>query len=361
MSRLLPFLCVLLLTAGPAAAAVEVARTGQPPVTIQEVYLRNGVPYLAIDEVLAAVGLSGEWDSVEHLYRLKTPRGTASLSPASHFVRFGDDSWRLSALPLFIDNRLRIPEDLVRSLLPRLLDEDIGYRNLDPATVVAEPEESPLDRLFSFLLRKERVSRNEPALRAILLDPGHGGSDPGSFGVGGLTEKTVTLDVARRLEKLLKMRLDIPVYMSRDGDYFVAAQQRLEAAGRADIDALLLLHAQSALSPALRGVTLIIRPREEGESGSPEAGEGVSIRLARQLAEALRQTGLPVTGIVRAPLLPLGRGNLPTVLVELGYLSNAEDRTLLHETAGQDRLAEALYAGIRNFAEEERKEQGNAD
>jgi N-acetylmuramoyl-L-alanine amidase len=360
LRHLLPFFIFLLLLAVPAGAVVEIARNGKPPVTIDEVYLRNGVPYLAIEDVLAALSLRGEWSSVQHQYWLKTSSGTAIVSPGSHFVRLASGSHRLSDPPSFIDNRLRVPEDFVQTLLPRLLDEEIHYRNLQPASVATEPEESPLDRLFSFLLLKERGSRSEPALRAILLDPGHGGSDPGSLGAAGTTEKAVALDVARRLEKLLKMRLDIPVYLSRDGDYTLAPQQRLEAAGRADIDAMLLLHAQSALSPAVRGVTLVVRPREEGQSGSPEMGEGGSIRLARHLAQALRQAGLPVAGIVRAPMLPLGRGNLPTVLVELGYLTNEEDRTMLRDAAGQDRLAEALYTGISNFAEEEKKEQVNA-
>lgn len=360
LRHLLPFFLIVLFFAVPVEGAVEIVRTGKPPVTIDEVYLRNGVPYLAIEDVLAAVSLRGEWSSVQHLYRLKTSGGTAIISPGNHFVRLDNGLQRLSDPPLYIDNRLRVPEDFVQTLLPRLLGEEIHYRNLQSTAVVNVPEESPLDRLFSFLLLKERDSPSDPVLRSIFLDPGHGGSDPGSVGAGGATEKAVALDVSRRLEKLLKMRLDIPVYLSRDGDYTVAPQQRLDAAGRADVDALLLLHAQSALSPAVRGVTLVVRPCEEGQSGSPEAGEGGSVRLARHLALALRQAGLSVTGIVRAPLASLGRGNLPTVLVELGYLTNEEDRTLLRDAAGQDRLAEALYAGINNFAKEEVKEQVNA-
>ena len=74
-------------------------------------------------------------------------------------------------------------------------------------------EESPLDRLFAFLLRKQQPE-NGPRLRAIALDPGHGGEDPGALGAGGSKEKTAVLEVARRLEKKLKMQLGIPIYLS---------------------------------------------------------------------------------------------------------------------------------------------------
>jgi N-acetylmuramoyl-L-alanine amidase len=76
------------------------------------------------------------------------------------------------------------------------------------------------------------------------------------------------------------------------------------------------------------------------------------MRLARHLGRALADRGLDVRGIIRAPLLPLGRGDLPTVLVELGYFSNPEDLALLRDPAGQEKLAEALYAGLRSFADE---------
>ncbi len=356
MRLLLPSLCFLLLLSAPAGAVVEIARSGQSPVTIADVYLRDGVQYLSIDEVLAALRLSGEWDSVEHVYRLKTPRGTATISPGSHYLRFGDSFQPLTALPRFIDNRLRVPEDFVRTRIPQLLGEAIYFRNLNPPSFDAAAEETPLDRLFAFLVRKQRVNHQEPALRGIALDPGHGGGDSGSLGTSGTVEKRVALDVSRRLEKLLNMRLGIPVYLSRDGDYTLDLQQRLAPAGRPDADALVLLHAQAALSPAVQGATLVIRPREEQISGSLEAGAGGSLRLARHLAQALREAGLTVNGIVRAPVQTLGRGNLPSVLVELGYLSNREDGALLGDPAGQDRFAEALYAGIEKFAEDEKKE-----
>jgi N-acetylmuramoyl-L-alanine amidase len=348
MLRSLLLLLVLLGLAAAAQARVELFLPGNPSVTIDEVYLRDGVAYLAIDDVLRPLGLSGQWDSIEHTYSIKSPTGTALISPGSRYLRLGERFLPLSHPPRFIDGRLRVAEDFVKKQLPALLGEPIYYRNLDPPEKPAAEEITTLDRLFAFLLRKEQPA-GEPVLRGVAIDPGHGGEDVGAIGPGGSKEKAVTLEVARRLEKQLKMRLGIPIYLSRDGDYSLTPTQRLEPVARPDTDVLIQLHAQSSFGPAPHGVTLIVRPQEETAQGALPHGEGESIRLARSLAAALRDSGVEVAGIIQAPLLPLGRGNLPTVLIELGYLTNTDDRALLRDPAGQEKVAGALFAGLKNY------------
>jgi N-acetylmuramoyl-L-alanine amidase len=337
-------LSFLLLTISPTHAAVEIAIGDRAAVVIEEVYLREGVAFVPLEEVLQALDLNGSWDSVAHVYRIRTPRGTAVISPGSQFMRIGERYIPLGTSPRFIDGKLRVAEEFLSRQLPGLLDAPLYYRNLQP--VSSTPPPSTLDRLFAFILRKKSAMA-EPLLRGVAIDPGHGGEDPGALGAGGLKEKDVTLEVARRLERLLKMRLDIPVFLTRSGDYAITPQQRMETAARPEVDALLLLHAQAAFSPQVRGPILFVRP------DSPDNGEQrESLRLARQLAAALRDAGLGQAVIRQAPLLPLGRGDLPTVLVELGYLSHSQDQALLGNAQGWDRYAGALFAGLRAFADE---------
>jgi N-acetylmuramoyl-L-alanine amidase len=350
MPRFLSLLVLLLLLPLPAHASVELALTGQPPVTIKEVYLRDGMSYLAVNDVLAPLHLSGHWDSVEHVYRIETPRGTAVISPGSHYLRIGGNFIPLSHLPRFIDGRLRVAEDFVTAQMPNLLGVSVYYRNLNPQPIQTPEGETPLDRLFAFLLRKKNPEAGSTSLRAVAIDPGHGGQDPGSIGIDGLKEKTISLEIARRLEKRIKMDLGIPIYLSRDGDYALTPQQRLEPAGHPDVDAFLLLHAEAAFNVSPHGICLLVRPQEESENGVLPAEEGESMRLARCLEESLRQDGFLVDGIFRAPLLPLGRGNLPTVMLELGFLSNPEDAALLRDQSAQEKLAEALFTGLKKFA-----------
>lgn len=357
MMRLLVALLAVLVLCGPALGAVELALLGQPPVTVQEVYHRNGVVFVALADVLPVLGLSGKWDSVTHLYHIKTARGEAVISPGSQFLRWGDQFRPLSNPPRFIDGKLRVDEDFVALQLPVLLDVPVYFRNLDPDATEDEPGGSPIDRLFAFLLRKEKPI-DAPVLRGVAIDPGHGGGDPGVIASNGLKEKAVVLDVAHRLEKQLKMQLGIPVYLTRDSDYTVSGAKRLAVIDRPDVDALVLLHAQGSLSATPRGTTLFVRPAEQQPDSGVSGGLGESMRLALHLSAALKEAGIAVNGIERAPLLPLGRGNLPSVLVELGYLSNASDLTLLEDSAIKEKLAEGLYRGLKAFAEEQKEVGG---
>lgn len=131
MRRLLLPLLLLVLPLS-ALAAVELGVEGRAPTRIEDVYLRDGVCYLAIDDLLAAVGLSGRWDGVKHLYRITTRSGTATLAPGSRTLQYGDLAIPLAHPPRFIDGRLRVPEEVAAEHLSRLAGTTVYYRNLNP-------------------------------------------------------------------------------------------------------------------------------------------------------------------------------------------------------------------------------------
>jgi len=346
-----PIFCFILLwlvVITPASAAVEAALQGENPVVIDEIYHRDGLIYIAVDDLLAAVALTGDWDSIEHVYRIKSARGTAIISPGSQFLRIGEQFVPLKEKPRFIDNRLRVTENFVTEHLSTLVSTRLFYRNLDPVEPRTSDEDSALDRLFSFMIKKKKPS-NAPTLRAVAIDPGHGGDDPGSLGIEGVKEKDATLAVALTLQKIVKMNLGVPVYLSRNDDYALSLEEHLKPATSPDVDALILLHAQAAFDATPHGLYLYIRNDDELKE------DAESLRLANALSDALRAEGMMVRGVVEAPLLPLGRGNLPTVLIEMGYLSNPEDSRLLMEEEGQVRLATALFNGLKAFGQEGEK------
>lgn len=348
------FIVLFIFCAAESQAAVELSRQGHSPQLISEVYHHEGVPYLAIDDVLPALGMRGYWSPVQHRYRITAPRGKATFFPGGHYLQYNDRFLPLKHRPRFIDGRLRVSEDFIVDQLAELAPYPIFYRNLNPETAVATTDEGPLDKLFAFLLQKKKGT-SEPKLRAVAIDPGHGGEETGAIGIGGVKEKAVVLAVAKQLEKQIKMKLGVPIYLSRDDDYYLSADQHLQSARNDNVDAFLLLHAQASFSPESQGIHLYVRPEEnEFTASSDDNGETVekasSMMLALRLSAALREAGFKVVEVAQAPLMPLVRGNLPTVLVELGYLSNTTDLNLLTDTAGQQRLAEALFVGLQAFS-----------
>ncbi|WP_225073400.1 N-acetylmuramoyl-L-alanine amidase [Desulfuromonas sp. CSMB_57] len=351
MLRIVLFVLLLSLRVHSAYAAVELGLPGRDPVVLEEVYRRDGTVFLAVEEVLAALGLKGEWNSVQHRYRIVTPHGAVFIAPDSHYLRHGERLLPLSHPPRFIDGRLRISAATVQSQLADLLGRPVHFRDLAPPEESAEPE-STLDRLFAFLLRREKAL-DAPALRAVAIDPAHGGDDPGVIGMDGLMEKQVTLAVARRLERQIKMNLGIPVYLSRNGDYALSRVQRLAALNQPEVDVLLLLHAQAAMDARTHGVTLFVRPVRQ-TTARPGVGDD-SVRLARHLEAAFRGAGIRVNSVVGAPLLPLTAGELPTVLIELGYLSHPTDQARLGSADGQEQTARLIFQALKTFAEEQQE------
>lgn len=340
-----------LLLVLPAHAAVEIGLEGQPAKRIEEIYHRDGMAYLAIDDVLPVLGLAGQWQSVTHVYEITTPQGRAIISPGSHFLRLGSQMTPVAEPPRFIDGRLRISETFLQNQLVELANRSVIYRNLDPDSTRDPNPGTQLDRLFAFLLKRDSGDTKEiGALTKVAIDPGHGGEDPGAIGVDGIKEKRVTLAIAQRVARQIKMQLGMPVVLSRNDDYSLNREQRLQAISQSGADVLLVLHAQASFDAVPHGIVLFIRPNEEQAAGKTSEYDG-SMQLAQALKSSLQAAGLPVHGIMRAPLLPLGRGNLPTVLVEMGYLSHLGDKARLSVEEGQRVIAAALFNGLNTFAE----------
>ena len=340
-------LVLFLLVCAPSAnALVEVGRPGQEPMVIEDVYLREGTAFVAIDDILAALELEGAWNSVAHVYTIRTPHGRAVISPGSQFLKLGDNLIPITHRPRFIDSKLRVSEAFLLRQLAPLLTEPIYYRNHNPPAPTQI--EDPLDRLFAFLLRKKEPVA-DGSKWVVSIDPGHGGEDSGSLGLNGSKEKTITLDVCQRLEKLLKMHQDAPVVLTRDGDYALDMERRLEVVAEGQADVLLSLHAQSFFSDESSGVNLYIQPQTERDVPDGVSVENSSLKLAEILQQKLQRDGFDVHAIRELPVYPLGRGDLPRVMVEMGSLSNAVDLANLQDPIRQQDFARALFDGLQAF------------
>jgi len=217
-------------------------------------------------------------------------------------------------------------------------------------------------------------------VQTVVIDPGHGGDDAGVHGAGGALEKQVTLEVARRLKSVLEARMGVRVVLTRDDDRAVAADERTSAANNAKGDLFVSLHMSSSPSPATTGAAVyFMRLDREGEETRREAGEqaltlpvlggGTRIietirwdlaqarhvedsgKLANLLASAL-EGHVPTMPqpVQSAPLRVLAGLNMPAVLFEMGYLTNADQEKRATGDEGRTVLVQAIYDAVNRFA-----------
>lgn len=221
-------------------------------------------------------------------------------------------------------------------------------------------------------------------LITVVLDAGHGGEDPGAKGRRGTYEKTVTLVIARRLKGLIDAEPGMRAVLTRDGDFFVPLQTRVEKSRRLRADLFVSIHADAFVRPHARGSSVFAL----SESGATSAAArwlakrendadligGVNIDVKdRHLAQTLLDLSQTATiqdslKLARAVLGQLGGVNtlhkphveqagfavlkapdIPSILVETAFISNPEEEKKLNNEQYQEKLAQALLRGIKQY------------
>lgn len=233
-------------------------------------------------------------------------------------------------------------------------------------------------------------SSSEPStdwsLSTIVIDPGHGGKDPGAIGIGDVQEKAITLSVAKKLRDELKKSMPgVNIVMTRENDSFVEIYKRGEIANKKKGKLFISIHCNSMPEkphPATGFECWILRPGKSDDAARVASRENnaiqyesnrkkydtldaeiailgslaqsASARYSEQLAANIRsamkrKTPLADRGIHQAGFYVLVGASMPAVLLELGYLSNQKDVKTLKSTSGQQKMAKALAEGIKNF------------
>ena len=222
-------------------------------------------------------------------------------------------------------------------------------------------------------------------VKTIAIDAGHGGHDPGAVGKYGLKEKDVTLDVARRLAVLVKEELDCNVIMTRDKDEFVGLEERPALAKTKGADLFVSIHVNAHRRRTARGIETYIQglqasDRDAMETAARENAMSMkrlselgseieriladlkkddkieeSIQLAHTVQASLVDTIRPAQksvvnlGVKRAFFYVLINTEMPSILAEVGFISNQEEEKLLKTSAYRQKIAEALFDGIKKY------------
>jgi N-acetylmuramoyl-L-alanine amidase len=216
-------------------------------------------------------------------------------------------------------------------------------------------------------------------LRTLVIDPGHGGDELGAQGPRGTLEKDITLTVARRLRTLVETRLGLKVFLTREDDRTIPLDDRSAFANAHKADVFLSLHANAAVRPSLKGAEVYYLTVERADAEArkraddsatalPELGGGTRMidlilwetAQARYLEQSSSLAGLieqslgsrlemSPRAVRQAPFRVLVGANMPAALVEMGYLTNADQETQLTSGEYQDHVVQAILEALIKF------------
>lgn len=261
-------------------------------------------------------------------------------------------------------------------LKPEIRQED--KPEIKPNTTAAvEKQEKPADKPAEKPVQLTRMI-------TIAIDPGHGGEDPGAIGRGGSREKDVVLAIAKRLKAKIEQHPNMRAMLTRDSDYFVPLNVRVQKARAVQADLFMSVHADAFINSSARGSSVFVLSEKGASStaarwladkeNAADLIGGVNIKTHdKQLASVLLDLSTTaqindslklgkvvlseISGINRlhkgsveqAGFAVLKAPDIPSILIETAFISNPEEEAKLTDNAYQDQLAEAVMKGIRKY------------
>ncbi|GAB0057202.1 N-acetylmuramoyl-L-alanine amidase AmiC [Candidatus Magnetaquicoccaceae bacterium FCR-1] len=201
-------------------------------------------------------------------------------------------------------------------------------------------------------LERPLVARKGKRDIVIVLDPGHGGIDPGAIGAGGVKEKDVALSVARQVAREINATPGYKAFLTRNEDRFVGLSRRCAIARNHKADLFISLHADAFHIPSARGASVYCLS-ERGRR-NPVPANQKSLMLGNTLLSAIASTpslSLHFKTIKQARFAVLKTQEIPSVLVEMAFLSNRQEEMLLRKSSHQASLAKAVTVGAKNFVQ----------
>jgi len=254
---------------------------------------------------------------------------------------------------------------------------------LSSATLALLPAPAPASAQ-SVVSKPKSAPKPPPKKAIVVLDPGHGGRDPGAIGSRGTMEKNVTLALAREVRALLSQRPDLVVSLTRDSDVLLPLAQRVQIGQQRDADLFVSLHADATPTPRARGLSIYTLSEDASDDLASDLAErenkvdvlygvdlnhmekdvaDVLIDLARRRSHAASNTARRrlikgLSGKLRLLENPMRSANfavlrspqVPSILVESGFLSNPEDEMALANPKFRTKLAQLLANHIADIA-----------
>jgi N-acetylmuramoyl-L-alanine amidase len=328
-----------------------------PPREALPTYQINGITYIPLVSLCEVRGIKWEYDSFAKTVILN--KGVHKIS-----LMTGEPLVLVDGKPL----RLKYPVDIYQGTIV------VPYRF----------KEQVVDVFFKESIPRARGPQHFYKIKKIVIDAGHGGNDPGAIGKTGLKEKDVTLDIAKRLNRLLRS-YGVEVVMTRSTDRFVSLASRVNIANNSKVDLFLSIHANANYVRSLSGfevyyVSPTVDDSRRALSAAEEAGLDIdsgcfashsldlkailwdmiythnraeSIELATDICRTIDgDLDTRILGIKGARFYVLKGVRMPGILIETGFLSNYNEEHKLRNSFYRQKIAEAIVEGISNYTKD---------
>ncbi|MEM7553794.1 MAG: N-acetylmuramoyl-L-alanine amidase [Cyanobacteria bacterium P01_A01_bin.84] len=305
-----------------------------------ELNLSNSQILIRADKSLSA---TGGWDTRSGLYRITV--NNATLAPKVRGPRFVSGSPVLRVrlqrqdsrtVTIYIQPAAGVSIGQLNQVKNELLALELRRTG---SSIIKRPSfPSPRFPRGSINGRSQVPPRPIPRGRLVaIIDPGHGGKDPGAIGIRGLREKDVILPISVRVAQILQ-RNGVQVLMTRNTDYFVSLQGRVDIAERANADVFISIHANS------------VGLKRPDVSGLEVYYYNSGYNLAKTVHNSvLRSVNVRDRRVRRARFYVLRKTSMPAILVETGYVTGREDAAKLASPRYREQMAQAIADGILQY------------
>lgn len=329
-------------------------------------YQIENIPYVPLTSVITAYGLDYNWDSIAKKLTLYHGNKEAVLCVGSGVALVNGMPESLNGPIRMHRSVIILPKDFASTSLAKLFIEK--YKVTKPEIRVAIPPPGVY------------------TIKKIVIDPGHGGKDPGAIGQFGLVEKDITLDIARRLKRYLE-NSDTKVILTRDDDRFISLWERANIANREDADFFISIHANAFRSKQIKGFEVYyLSEAIDDNARAVAAAENASLRYEKssfgnrkpssvleatlwdieytenrqesiELAERIagrtyEKLDTKNRGVKAARFYVLKGAKMPSVLIEVGFISNRQEARKLISSEYREASAKAIASGIMGYKKE---------
>ncbi len=277
--------------------------------------------------------------------------------------------------------RTNPPEEIYQNISSRTPEQKPSAPRQKPAAVSA-PAPAPANTASAAPVApataKPAARPQTCGISTIVIDPGHGGKDTGAIGCNGLYEKNVVLDIGLRLRKIIRKNFRCRVVMTRDKDVFIPLDERPAIAVQNDADLFISIHANASRNPSAHGIEtyllnltkdrniMEVAEREnmmELKSMGPleailkdlilDSKRDDSLRLAHCvqscLISDLHKYNVNNKGVKQGPFLVLYGASMPSILTEVGFITNPEEEARLARPEYRRHIAQAIFDGIKKY------------